>query len=122
MILRLGIEGQQTDLEQKSLVFTEERAIDRNKKARTVDNTQQIDYTPVKKIFTLRYDVVTQTYFNTLESIYDSQRTQLSNLVYTKEQSDGIKNYNVYMPPISKGTPICDTDKIYDVVLRLEEI
>jgi len=122
MILKLGLDNDQTDLPVKSFSLAPNSRNDKNKSIRTADNTLHIDYTPVKTDLTLTWDVIKQSDVVLLESIYNTQVTSLQSLVFTYEDSLGTHSYSVYMPPVSVGATTFVKGYSYGLTIELQEL
>lgn len=121
MIIRLGIDGSQLDLPQESLTVSPTRVRDFNRQSRTADNSLQTDYTPTKRSFSLKWQVLSVSNYELLESIYTTQVSSLVPLKYSIEDASSIKSYNVYMEPVSRGNEAREIGYMYNVTLTLEE-
>lgn len=110
------------DLPQKSLTLTSQSRSDNNRQSRSANNTLHVDFTPTKIDFSLTYEVLSLEDYNFLLDIYAQQVSSLNALVFELEDTESIKTYNVYMPPLSVGSSLPQKGFYYSVDLELAEI
>ncbi|MCP4268664.1 MAG: hypothetical protein GY777_24300 [Candidatus Brocadiaceae bacterium] len=122
MTLKLGTRNSEIDIEQKSLSFPSVNKTDNNIRSYSSNKTLYVTYINGAKIFTLQYDVISRESLKTLEDIYELQQNNLQSLSYIKEEGNELKNYSVYMSPISYGAEIRRDLTFYNsVTITLEE-
>lgn len=122
MIIKLGLSGSEIDLEQDSLTLSSVELQETSSSTRSADRTLHTDYTPVKRIFTLNYEVVCKSCYDSLQAIYDSQISSLQDLNYILDEGAGLSTYKVRMQPVSKGADMRDKRYYRDIQIILEEI
>lgn len=122
MIIKLGLNGQEQDLLQDSLVLRGVDLENTSSITRSANKTLHVDYLPVKRSFELSYSVITKENYDNLLAIYNLQVSNLQNLNYIIQEASGVKTYQVQMEPVSKGADLRDKDFYYDVSVRLSEV
>ena len=122
MIVKLGLNGAEQDLVQDSLTLSNVAAQDTSSQTRSANGTLHIDYKPVKRSFTLNYDIISKSDYKDLEALYDLQVSSLQNLNYIIEEGTTLKVYQVQMLPVSRGDDMRDKQFYYSVSIDLVEV
>jgi len=122
MIIKLGLDGAEQDLIQESLILDSVTLGETSSVSLSANSTRHKDYKPVKRLFTLTYEIISKENYDALQDIYKLQVSNLKNLNYKIEESGGLKTYQVQMNPVSRGSDLRDRPFYYGITIELYEV
>lgn len=122
MIIKLGFAGSLLPVFTESLTLPSVEVIDNSFQSRSANKTLHIDYIPPKENQPLNYDVLSKDRYEYFLDLYKQQGQRLDPLVLQIERSTGLKSYNVYMSPPTRGADLFDKNYYYQVSIGLTEV